>query len=453
MMVLFVLLFVVMWIFDLHKAIYIKSASRNAGDSAALMAARWQGLSLNLMGDLNIMHALALSSNDVDAASAITNMQARLCYVGPMIALMASQQAAKNNGVFPNADFDKVLKEHASTVRYQYPAETGPDGKMLFPEPYPNCWEEYAGMLELIAKDGVVAGPDNAHMYTDATGGHTLLRIDFYDAVAGRDWCWFFHYNQPPHLLETYENYASSWPPLPEPPHETYMNSEIFSLGLSKWVTELSALTDMDTVTTIAEERTMDASGLNSTGMTATAAWYVYGGGWSSWDTMTDLSFPLTGTLRPQYDYIGADAVIRIEVQAERLVPAAKNVTYVNKVTWTAAAKPFGYLTGDQKPNSVSLVLPAFHAVRLFPIDASTAPSGGAFNIAWRQHIEYHLPEYLKNGPQPDSTCYYCQQLLTWENPEFRQFGIAWLSSNSWQCTIAPIGGGGGHGGGTRRGH
>src|SRR3989339_1814030 len=89
MMLLFILVFVLIWIFDLHKSIYIKSVSRNAGDSSALMAARWEGITLNLIGDLNILHAIALSATNTAAETAITNMQARLCYVGPMIAFMA----------------------------------------------------------------------------------------------------------------------------------------------------------------------------------------------------------------------------------------------------------------------------------------------------------------------------------------------------------------------------
>lgn len=452
MMVLFVLLFVVIWIFDLHKSIYIKSVSRNAGDSAALMAARWQGKTLNLVGDLNIMQAMALSTGDTNTCTAINNMQARLCYVGPMIALMAAQQAGKNNGIFPNPDFDALLGEHAAEVRFDYPAQTAPDGTILFPEPYPECWNEYANMLDLIAKDGVVAGPDNAHFYGDSTGGHTLLDIGFYDAVAGRSWCWFF--NNAPSLLTDYQNFFPCWwPALPDPPHQTYMNSEIFGLGLEKQVSSLSAFTDEDTITTIAEERQLPGS-MTSTGMTLSATWYIYGSSWTTWNIMNDRSFPLTGSLKPQYNYVGADAAIRIEADIQRLMPARNGTGLVSRVTWTAAAKPFGYLNEDQRPDSCGLVIPAFHAVRLIPIDASTAPSGGSYNIGWRRHLSYHLPEYMERGLEGlTAGCYYCQQLQTWEDQAFRQYGVTWLSSNSWQCTISVGGGGGGSGGGTRRGH
>ena len=117
----------------------------------------------------------------------------------------------------------------------------------------------------------------------------------------------------------------------------------------------------------------------------------------------------------------------------------------LNKVVWTAAAKPFGYLNDHDTPNSEILVLPAFHDVRLIPIDASSAPSGGSFNLAWREHIEGHLANdlinYMANGPQgvQGNGCWYCQQLVTWENQQFRASGLTWLSSNSWECTVSSV--------------
>lgn len=59
LMALVILFFIVLWNFDLHKTIHVKNVSQTAGDSSALAAARWQGLALNLVGDLNIMHAVA----------------------------------------------------------------------------------------------------------------------------------------------------------------------------------------------------------------------------------------------------------------------------------------------------------------------------------------------------------------------------------------------------------
>jgi hypothetical protein len=104
-------------------------------------------------------------------------------------------------------------------------------------------------------------------------------------------------------------------------------------------------------------------------------------------------------------------------------------------------------------PTAYRLVLPAFSDVRLIPVDTSSAPAAGGFNLAWREHIEQHLPGYMEDGPfSTPSSCWYCRQLRSWENVGLRQAGVDWLSVHSDECR--PRGGGGGGGsGGSRRGH
>ena len=264
-----ILFFVVIWNFDLHRILYVKNISQNGGDSAALMGARWQSISLNLIGDLNIMHALALASGDTDKASSITNIQARLCYAGPMVAFIACQQAAKNNKIYQNQSFTDYMAKHARRVREDYPSETGSDGEALFPEPYPNCWSEYADMLDLAVEDGIAVGPDNVHFYGDSVaGGHTLTDYSFYNAIAGRSWCWF--YSSGPTLLEEYSNfYPCWWTDLPVPAHPMYMNSEIFALGLRKVTTTLDQVVQTDKLSKVAEDRKMDPPGSSASDASA----------------------------------------------------------------------------------------------------------------------------------------------------------------------------------------
>jgi len=458
-MALVILVFVVLWNYDLHKILHVKGLSQNGGDAAAVMAARWQGITLNLIGDLNIMQALAITSGDSATSSAITNIQARLCYVGPMIGFMASQQAAKNNGIYSNPEFTQLLEEHARKVREDYGDDAG-SGEALFPPPYPGCWEEYAQMLELVAMEGVAVGPDNVRYYGDAIGGHILLDMGFYDAVAAKAWCWFYHHA--PNLLDDYTDYRW-WPPLPEITHRHYMNSEIFGLGLTKVESALTSFTDTNTFAAVASERGF-AGGPSAEAADTPAVWYCYGGGaWAGWDAMNTSGpdrFPLTGPVRPQYDYSGADAAIRVVSETGRLTPGAGGDTITNTITWTSAAKPFGHLNEADRPNQYSLVLPAFREARLIPVDAASSGSGGGYDLEWRHHIEEHLPEYLQHGPQPYN-CRYCASLRTWELPAFRAEGRAWLKVNWRLCTLPGGGGGGGGGpgpgggrsGGARRGH
>lgn len=450
LMVLLVLSFALIWNFDLHNVIHLKMRSQNAADAAALAAARWQGITLNLIGDLNIMQAVALSDTNsetaAETAAQIAETQARLSFAGPIIGLLASQQAAKNNGIYVNQSFSERLSAHANAVLSDYPA--------VFLEPYENCWEEYGDMLSDIAAAGIAAAPDNSAFYTDYSAGHFLLTMDFYDAVAGREWCWFFRHALT--LLETYVDYQS-WPDLPpQTPEMRPSNSEVFGLNLAVSETVPGGVSTIEIMNQLREARGLDPQAISNSVASTTGSWFIYQPSkWSEWSVMKDPSFPVypAKQIKSQYDYTGADAVVRVEANSERLMPASAD----KRITCTAAAKPFGYLTtadGVQiRPDSYSIVLPAFHHVRLIPVDAASLPLGGAYDLSWREHIENHLPTYLDSGLAGlDASCWYCQQLTRWEDAAFRQEGIAWLSDTNNTCETYTQGPGG-PGGGTRRGH
>ena len=326
---------------------------------------------------------------------------------------------------------------------------------MLFPEPYPGCWLEYAAMLDVIIANKVAVGADNVNYYGDYAGSHYLLDTGFYDAIAGRTWCWFYHHAYD--LLTDFYNwrYWKDRDPLPEIEHRHYMNSEIFGLGLVKRTTTLDSMIGSDDLAAHAVARNLDETKATNA-MDLTATWYCYGERWHPWDAMDvagEWPMPLTGTVRPQYDYMGADAVTRIEAPVARLTPGPGGDFVTNIITWTAAAKPFGCLDDTTTPNRYELVLPAFTEIRLIPLDGSSSTGGGGYNLAWRRHIDEHLRPYVDSG-HTHAGCWYCQQLDVWEVKSFRDSGIAWLEVNSWRCIATPSGPGGGHrGGGTRRGH
>lgn len=449
LMVLLFLSIVLIWNFDLHNVIHLKLRSQNAADASALAAARWQGITLNLIGDLNIMQAVALSAGASNAAQQIAETQSRLCYVGPIIGLLASQQAAKNNGIYVNPAFSERLAAHANSVLSDYSA--------VFAEPYANCWNEYGAMLMSIAESGVAAAPDNTCFYTDYSGGHTLLDPGFYDAIAGWVWCWFWVDPVRFNLLQTYTDYLW-WPDLPpQIPEIQPENSEVYGLGLTTVSPLPGGAPTVEKMNLLREQRNLDPLAISNSVVTAAATWFIYRPSkWTEWSIMKDPSFPVfpEKQVKPQYDYAGADAVVRIEAISERHLPGSSD----RRIACTAAAKPFGYLTTDDgtqiRPDAYQLVLPAFHDIRLIPVDASSSPVGGAYDVEWREHIEDHLPVYINNGLGGlDASCWYCRQLITWETPAFRQTGIDWLSdtNNSNSCEI--FGPGSGPGGGTRRGH
>ena len=449
-MALVILLFAALWMADVHRIVFVKDRSQNAGDAAALAGARWQATSLNLIGELNLMHAVALAAGAANAVDVITNTQLRLCFTGPMTGVATAQQGAKLNGMYVNEDFTDFVREHADDVRRQYGASVG--GTTALPEPWPGAWDEYADMLDAIADDGVAAGVDNATFYTDPAGAHLLLDMAFYDAVAGRDWCWF--YRSQPSLLEDYVDYHG-WPGIPPAPTTGFTTCELLGLWLTPQTRRFGNVLASGQVEAEAADAGMALpSPVDPAVQDAVQVWFFYSmGRWGTWNALDD-PFPVVGDVKEQYDYVGADSVMRVEAGITRFTSDG-GTEADDTILWTGAAKPFGHLEMDGRavrPNETHLVLPAFREVRLIPVDGSTASSAGSFNLAWRRHCTEHLSRYLDNGPIPNASCRYCRNLFTWEQPAFRQSGVAWLSTNSWQCTIAPSGGGG-PGGGTRRAH
>jgi hypothetical protein len=258
-------------------------------------------------------------------------------------------------------------------------------------------------------------------------------------------------------LLEDYTGYTW-WPGLPPVQLQHYGNCEFFSLFVDSVQTSLRRLLPTSRLEAAVEEAGLVMVGDPSNQWSRVdQIWFTYAGGrWDRWDAL-DLPFPMTGTVRQEYDYQGADAIARVQAELDRFTPGADgNGSRKDSVTWTAAAKPFGYLDLDGTavvPSAYGFVLPAFREVRLMPIDAASMPGGGSFDLDWRRHIVEHLPVYMERGPSAlNASCWYCAQLVTWEVPAFRQEGVDWLRLYSDRCLINPPGGGG-HGGGSRHAH
>lgn len=459
MMIVVILALVVLWNFDLHKILTVKLRAQNGGDAAALAAARWQGLSLNLIGELNVLQAVAISDGIArgdrvfPAAEAIADLEARLCYVGPVTALMACQQGAKNNGLYNNSMFSAEIAQQGAYVLSQYAEDFPVHPYTNAPSP-PTCWDDYGMMLLAVAGQGVAVLPENSRLYNGySSNDHYLLNPAFYDAIASSDWCWFYFnaYN----LLKTYDSYHD-WGPLPRINEPEPMNSEYFGLGLTKltYLDEVPLIVsgggsgDVDALINLIEQY----AGRPVTNAVADvpARWFCYNPlNWREWTALIPEGFPFRGPVRDQYNYVGADAAVRIETESDRVTPGGRQ----DWIMWSAAAKPFGYLEGDERPNRYGLVLPAFHDVRLIPVDTATGWGGGT-RPGWSNHIHHHLDPYLAEGVGAlAGGCWYCDQLRTWEQEPFREAGLQWLELNSAQCVTH--GGGGGHSGsgGTRRGH
>ena len=112
---------------DAFLSSHRKNRLQNAGDAAALAAARWQGITLNALGALNLAKIDVLckvgdpSFNPAawDAATNIcervTALQERIAFAGPLMGFYAAQRAALKNGVTePDADMAALVAEATS---------------------------------------------------------------------------------------------------------------------------------------------------------------------------------------------------------------------------------------------------------------------------------------------------------------------------------------------------
>jgi hypothetical protein len=436
-MVLVILAVVALWGFDLHKTLYIKTITRNASDGAALAAARWQGVTLNLLGELNVAQAVAINEalirgdNNFSEAMAIADLQERVSLVGRAAGIAGAQQAAKNNGVYTYSPFGREMHKSAEEVRRSVAVVAG------------SHLNDYADMLDVVANDGLVALPSQYEY-------HILLDPNFYGAIETQNWCWFYNFHR--YWLYNYNGWQD-WPPLIR---HTYLSLKITTIPVLNSLTNLlgdpsAALKALQQLSSFAGN-SLDLRMLSDVDIPA--VWYCYDRSWinQTWSEYLRERktgpFPFISKIRPQYDVVGAEAVLRVSTDSPPTYFNAKSF----HITTVVAAKPFGYLEGPVSPQTYGIVLPAFHDVRLIPVpSASMMPPpdmGGDSNSDGSAHMLDHVPIYLKYGPAGISelavVCSGCRDLLLWEDPAFRQSGVAWLQTTNCPSVTRGPGPGGG---------
>lgn len=257
-----VLLMATILLFDIHNIIRLKMKSQTAVDSAAIAAANWQKTSLNLIGELNIVKACTVLISDIQPKYAypsdylqvnnlanpdlnklnneikdlirksdlVTEMQARILFVGPLIGFGAAQQAAKNNGSNYNERYcgEGYIKTHIDSLKddngnysdsslNQYAPEgitkeqVDNNGRRAY------CWRQpYIKMLEDIASNSIsIVGNDINSGYKGIAVWPSEQRADvptlesdkpefivefeglqdplIYGAINSNDWCYIRH--------------------------------------------------------------------------------------------------------------------------------------------------------------------------------------------------------------------------------------------------------------------
>ena len=433
-------------------AIRAKNHAMNAGDAAALAVAKYQGELLNGIGAMNVEHLKAALANDESACADIMERQCRSCFLDPLRGLSIGSSAAAENGVDSLDDAEaeelrRLLIAHVSDIR-NYFANDGAS----YPEPWPGAWMEYAAELELQIAACATAWPENAE-FADVRESFPLGCQSFYQAIAGRAWCWF-KFNG----LWLFDRDSGN---LPQPDFSrpgNRFNSEIYPLHLrfdslpevldEEWTNIIKKVADCT-------EQDIAASYLLTN---ASQRWAFYDSRWDAWSTYPGIAFnptefPVVGEVRREYDVLGCAAICRVMGSVPDLV-GRDDATYA--FSWTAAAKPFGTvenLEGDADVVTAlrRLVVPAFEAVRLVPVDSVGGRDLHTADPAWLNHEKHHLAASPYFTPAGKGGCWYCAQLMLWDQPSFRQQGADWLRFNGSGCSRPQ--GSGTYRGGTMHGH
>lgn len=217
-----ILMLGILFLFDLQSVIRSKVKLETANQAAALSAAQWQKESLNLIGELNLIKAsdqlLASGHGNTpkdigdDANRMLTQMQARLAFVGPVIAFGAAQQAAKNNGVnlydyqkqsaSGTGSMNNTLKQvHTDAQSYRNSldptnsrwnelryGDACKPGNPVY-DRYPTWRDDYVKMLDAVISQGVVVLA-NVRIGIERVSPYAFKDPMFYKAISGEWWCY-----------------------------------------------------------------------------------------------------------------------------------------------------------------------------------------------------------------------------------------------------------------------
>ncbi len=460
---------------DIFLSVRGKNRLQNAGDAAALAAARWQGITLNAIGALNLLHLdVACTPAYYTNPDACTNlcarisaMQERISFAGPMMAVYAAQRAAMKNHIAYDAEMTALVNEIISRA-----------SSAVQPTP---TWEskpqDFRAMLCQVTENGIAAGIDNASIVNAeqmSAENSQLFNLSFYAAVDGEDWCWFYFFGgETPNAIQNFTSwgdvgnaawsFAASDPALfgtHVRPQKVRFLKDYYNDGIHEEASEI--ILDLANIHGLANVNagTLEASGILTN--QNDHVWYFYDPAeWCEWNEMDiggENGMPLKSEVKDEYDVYGACAAARCIQYMDPLTP---NVSRKRNI-WVGAAKPFGFretyngksrvtkYSSDPASADFMLVTPDFADVRLIPLGGVNEGRLNMANKDWVIHTRDHIAS-CASGITFDG-CRYCDILKKWNDPEFRNRGVMWLIENGKEQCRRPTGPGP-WSGGTRHAH
>jgi hypothetical protein len=520
--IMIILLVIGLFVFDLSNMVRLRAKTQTGCDSASIAGAAWQGRALNMIGEINLIKASTVLVSDVppfgddsstgllESSAAMSQMQARISYAGPLLGMSAMQQAAKANGIRDDSGiYTQHLQHHIDNF------VTSGVYEELFPSEIEGYeWlAPYGAMLQQVADAGLAAQTLNSRYLNGmpqlhGPGADLLMDPDFYSAVHSRNFCWFYRRGLGPDdyfdfTQITYESGVASYFPGSEflpifidfntlsavPDVQVYQQAN----GYTPHAADQAGVDELRWATYFSGGNGWDSTGrydfINNYMRTSIKDEYIYGGAglrvlcssspsliagiwdWEYGQTEdevddTDLGDAISWSQAP------VDGDNTYTSAGQRLSAAESSVAGLREresVESVAGAKPFGKLEDGVPPQDAGIVLPVFDAVRLIP--AALLPE----NVSERNPffhmflIEYFGHPSYPNVPQSivDRYFYYVSAMRQFSdrNSDFRE---QWREFDIWRdqqmagpdlilnsgdderdpCLPRPGGGGGGGGGG-----
>ena len=385
---------------DIFTSARSKIRLQNAADASALALARWQGATLNMIGDLNLAHLAAVCQSNRNAMAGIVALQQRLAFIGPTVGFKAANDLAKENRIAISPDMTLVTRLVSTFMD-----------------------DDYRRMLEVVLRDGIRAGVDNAAILKAGTVD-PRVDPDFYAAIRARDFRT---------LCLRYAGGAHHLPSIPAgapDPSEIMLsgyNACFGNVGIG-WESGVGYIQRIPTLADFARACGIDDSVVNEPGLRTNAtlflerAWCIYDAGeW--YDLPAEFRFPrfpwLT-PLRDEYNTTGGSATIRVEGFAALSSIAAQT----NFIAAQAAAKTLGQVNGlNVSKISPPLVLPSFSRARLIPFGPGAAGRYGMSNLR-------HIRSLLGLLGRTNGVSSYLSLLDTFNSDEFRSAAETWYSNH-----------------------
>ena len=414
-------------LFALNVDIFTSSRSKirlqNAADASALTLARWQGITLNMIGELNLAHLAAVCNSNKNAIAGAVALQRRLAFIGPTMGFKAANDIAKANGIGVSQDMalaTKLVSEFTD--------------------------DDYQHMLEVVLRGGIRVGVDNAAILR--LSSDLRLNPDFYAAIKNHDFRTLCLLGGGAHHLP---NVPKGLPDFEEEVNVAGCNACFGNVGV-KWESGASYASRTDTLADFARSCGLDDATVSELGIRTNATlladeqWCIYDP--NEWrNSPAEFRFGIFPWLTPpkeEFDTTGGSATIRIEGWTALTAAAAQT----NYIAAQAAARALGSVWGRKvTASSPPLVLPCFEKARLVPFGPGAGGRYGMSNID-------HIRSLLGILADRRGTSTYLALLDTFHSTAFRCAAEAWYSShghtdangccppNKCNCCNPKIGGG-----------